>query len=314
MQATQYRIVFDGELMPGMALDTVKANLVRLFKSDSGRIDRLFDQGPVNIKRELSETEADKYLRVLQEAGVKARKEAEARPAPALALVDDSRDDASPATEAVSAMQCPKCGHAQAQAIQCESCGIVIEKYLARQAQLAAQQSLDEPSQPYAPPRAQVAEPLPEFGELKPFSVQGRIGRLRYLAWSMVLSLAALGLLTVAGAIFAFSSLLGIPLMAVLAIGFLVVTVQIGVQRLHDIGWSGWLMLLTLVPVVGSIFPLVMLLMPGSKGANRFGPPQPANSRAVKILAILWLLVPVLGVLAAIALPAYQDYLLRASL
>ena len=50
MQATQYRIVFDGELMPGMALDTVKANLARLFKSDSGKIDRLFDQGPVNIK------------------------------------------------------------------------------------------------------------------------------------------------------------------------------------------------------------------------------------------------------------------------
>jgi len=78
------------------------------------------------------------------------------------------------------------------------------------------------------------------------------------------------------------------------------------VQRLHDLGWSGWLMLLYLVPIIGTVLPLVVLLMPGNPGVNRFGPPQPPNSRAVKILAALWLLVPVIGVLAAIVLPTYQ--------
>lgn len=308
MQATQYRIVFDGELMPGMAADTVKANLARLFKSDAGTIDRLFQQGSVNIKRELNETQANKYLGALQAAGAKARKEPEPRPALSLELVGNA-DKTVPATQATQDMECPKCGHAQAQAIQCESCGIVIEKYLARQAQNTTRSNPGEVSHPYAPPRAQVAEPIPEFGELKPFSIRGRIGRLRYLAWSMVLSLTALGLLLVAGSIFAFSSLAGIPLMGLAIIGFLVVTVQLGVQRLHDIGWSGWLLLLTLVPVIGSIFPLVMLLAPGSKGLNRFGAAPPPNSSAVKILAGLGLLVPVIGILAAIALPAYQNYL-----
>ena len=32
------------------------------------------------------------------------------------------------------------------------------------------------------------AKALPEFATLKPFSVEGRIGRLRFLAWTMVLS------------------------------------------------------------------------------------------------------------------------------
>ena len=49
-----------------------------------------------------------------------------------------------------------------------------------------------EPDSPYAPPRASVGENLPAFATLKPFSVEGRIGRLRYLAWSMVLSLVTL--------------------------------------------------------------------------------------------------------------------------
>jgi uncharacterized membrane protein YhaH (DUF805 family) len=308
MQATQYRIVFDGELMPGMAVETVKANLARLFKSDADTIDRLFQQDSVNIKRELSETQADKYLRALQAAGAKVRKEPEPNPALSLALMDSA--EVTPL--ATAHMECPKCGHAQAQAIQCESCGIVIEKYLARQAQNTAPKALHELNHPYAPPRAQVAEPTPEFGELKPFSVHGRIGRLRYLAWSMILSLSALGLLVVGGGIFAFSSLVGLPVMGLIVIGFLVVTVQLGVQRLHDIGWSGWLILLTLIPVIGSIFPFVMLLAPGSKGLNRFGPPPPPNSRAVKILAVLWLLVPIIGIFAAIALPAYQSALWHA--
>jgi len=39
---------------------------------------------------------------------------------------------------------------------------------------------------------------------------------------------------------------------------------------------------------------------------NRFGPPQPPNSSAVKLLAALWLLVPIIGILTAIILPTYQ--------
>ena len=41
---------------------------------------------------------------------------------------------------------------------------------------------------PYTPPSAQVGEALPEFGELNVFTTNGRIGRLRYLGWSMAMT------------------------------------------------------------------------------------------------------------------------------
>ncbi|MFL9813341.1 DUF805 domain-containing protein [Stutzerimonas sp. VN223-3] len=310
-----YKIVFDGELVPGMAADVVKDNLIRLFNSDTRKIERLFGHGPVNIKRDLSGPEADKYLQALHRAGAKARKEPEQ--VITLALLDNAPERSTDTQAAADQMSCPKCGHGQTVNNQCERCGIVIEKYLARQAQNTQainERIHDVAAQPYAPPRAQVGEPTPEYGELKAFTIQGRIGRLRYLAWSMTLMAAALGLLIIASMGFAISPVLGSILAGLLGIGVLLVSVQISIQRLHDIGWTGWFMLLNLVPVVGTVFPLALLLVPGNKGVNRFGPPQPPNSRAVKILAALWLLMPVIGVLVAIAIPGYQQYVDRAAL
>lgn len=305
MRVEQYKVVFDGELVPGMTADIVRSNLAKLFKSDAEKVDRLFGDGPVNIKRDLSALEAERYVVALERAGARARKELDASKWMNLALAED---DSSPEPAAIASMQCPKCGHAQPPSIQCIECGIVIEKYLARQAQRA---ETDSPSadtlsvvQPYAPPRAPVADHLAEQGELRVFTIHGRIGRLRYLAWSLCLMAVALALWMVASMTLAVSVVPGVILIGIFGLGFLIVSVQIGAQRLHDMGWSGWFMLLNLVPVIGTFFPFVMLLMPGNDGANRFGAPQPPNTRAVKILAAAWLLVPVIGAVAAIALPS----------
>jgi len=323
MTEARFKIVFDGELMPEISADTVKDNLARLFKSDRAKIDNLFGKSAVALKRGLAEAEADKYLNALQRAGAKVRKEREAL---ALGLVEIGEQNvgAPQASAANERMSCPKCGHEQLKAAECVACGVIIEKFLARQTLLAenvavppataAEALTTATPSPYAPPLALVGEAIPEYGELEVFSIEGRIGRLRYLAWSLVIMAAALGLLGIAAMGFAISEVVGWVLLGIVGIGILVVSVQIGVQRLHDIGWSGWLYLLNLVPIVGSLFPLLMLVIPGTNGSNRFGPPQPPNSTAVKILAALWLLVPVLGILAAIAIPAYQDYVTRAGL
>ncbi|MDO8696020.1 MAG: DUF805 domain-containing protein [Pseudomonas sp.] len=333
MPQAKFKIVFNGELMPDALLDEVKDKLAQLFKSDRTKINSLFDGGPIALKRDLSEEEADKYLAALHRTGAKVRKEADL--AASLSLVATEDHDGPAATEVASAsqMSCPKCGHEQSKAQICEACGIVIDKFLARQAELgdsapaptASQAAAVAPTSapisatPYAPPTANVAEALPEFAELKPFGIEGRIGRLRYLAWSLVMMAAALVILGIgASVIFALGSdtslltIIGGLLGTLAFIAMAVVSIQIGVKRLHDIGWSGWLLLVSLIPAVGSVFSIIMLVVPGSTGANRFGPPPPPNSRAVKILASLWLLVPVLGILAAIAIPAYQDYVERA--
>ena len=136
---------------------------------------------------------------------------------------------------------------------------------------------------------------------LKVFSVSGRIGRVRYLGWYMAASLLAMLAYGLAAMIMSFAPIIGGLLMVPLVIATIVVAVQISVQRLHDIGWSGWLLLITLIPVIGSIFALLIMLLPGNPGSNRYGPPPPPNSTGVLILAWCSLLLPLLGFFAALA-------------
>ncbi|MBC9252436.1 hypothetical protein A9179_19395 [Pseudomonas alcaligenes] len=322
MTEARFKIVFSGELMPDMAADTVKDNLAQLFKSNRDKIEALFSGARVPLKRDLAEAEADKYLTALQRAGARVYKEPDLAANLSLVETDDHRSAAAEEPASDEHMSCPKCGHEQAKANECSACGIIIDKYLARQAQLAA--SAAEPAaatataagstpSPYATPKAQVAEAQPEYAELKVFSIQGRIGRVRYLAWSAVMSLIFMAAYLIAALSLAISPVVGGLLITAVVIAAIVVGVQIGVQRLHDLDWSGWLWLLLLVPIANFVMAILMLVVPGTPQANRFGPPPPPNSTAVKVLAFVWLGLPVVaGILAALAVPAYQDYVERA--
>ncbi|CAI8698974.1 MULTISPECIES: DUF805 domain-containing protein [Pseudomonas] len=249
MSEPRYKIVFDGALQPGVDITTAKLNLADLFKSDVAAIERLFNGRTVALKRDLSHSDAQTYLQALGKTGIDARIEAETP-------IELNLSDV----------------HEQSAAVA-------------------------EPDSPYAPPRAAVGESLPAFAPLKPFSVEGRIGRLRYLAWSMVLSLVTLPIVSVfaligLGLVSADSTtglIIGGLLAFFLFLAFAIVGILFSIQRLHDIGWSGWLWLLTLVPFVGSFFPLVIMVVPGNTGANRYGPPPPPNSTAVKVLCSLWI-------------------------
>ena len=44
-------------------------------------------------------------------------------------------------------------------------------------------------------------------------------------------------------------------------------------RRLHDIGRSGWMQLLALIPFVGVIIVLILCALEGQKEANKFGAP-----------------------------------------
>lgn len=318
MNPPRYKIVFDGQLMPEASLEMVKTNLARLFKSDLARIDSLFSGTPVALKRDLGEGEAEQYLTALQRAGAKVRKELDQAASLSLVPTEAETVQAEQVKQAAAPhMTCPKCGHEQAKAAECSACGIIIEKYLARQAQLAeaapAPAAVATAASPYAPPQANVAEQLPQYSELKVLGVSGRIGRVRYLGWLMAMTLCFIPIMLIGTGIAAMSSTLAILVLGIVSIAAVVIGIFIGVQRLHDIGWSGWLLLVHLVPVVGSVFALLMLIIPGTQGVNRYGPPPPPNSTAVKILAWLFLLVPVTGIIAAIALPQYQGYVERAA-
>ncbi len=49
-----------------------------------------------------------------------------------------------------------------------------------------------------------------------------------------------------------------------------------GARRLHDSDKSGWWQLLIFIPSLGILALFILMLLPGTKGDNRFGPPPQA--------------------------------------
>ncbi|MHC8397220.1 DUF805 domain-containing protein [Pseudomonas sp. LB3P93] len=266
MSDNRFKIVFDGALLPGVDVTTAKQNLAALYKSEIAAVERLFTGKTVTLKQDLSQVDAQTYLQALRKTGIDARIESESSIELNLA---DAREHAPANSQPVFA----------------------------------------DPASPYAPPRATVGESPPAYAPLKPFSVDGRIGRLRYLAWTMSLTLVTLAVGSVL-AIFAFAIIsadstagliLGGLVAFILFIAMAVVSIQISVQRLHDIGWSGWLWLLNLVPFVGSFFPFVIMIAPGTNIPNQYGAPPPPNTTAVKVLSSLWVVFIALVFIGALA-------------
>ncbi|QAY78334.1 DUF805 domain-containing protein [Sphingosinicella sp. BN140058] len=66
------------------------------------------------------------------------------------------------------------------------------------------------------------------------------------------------------------AGLLGMVSMLYLLFVF-VASLAAAVRRLHDHDKTGWLYLITLVPLVGWIFYLIMMLTPGTRGENSYG-------------------------------------------
>ena len=62
--------------------------------------------------------------------------------------------------------------------------------------------------------------------------------------------------------------IVAVPVMIVLA----VMSLAVGSQRCRDFGWTGWAMLLVLVPFIGFLFALAIIFIPGNQGENRYGP------------------------------------------
>ena len=82
-----------------------------------------------------------------------------------------------------------------------------------------------------------------------------------------------------------------------IAIYYAVTTVPamaVGVRRLHDTGRSGWWMLIGLVPLVGSIWLIVLMCSDDNPGDNRYGSPPDGTTGNVpkydlRQKALMWL-------------------------
>jgi len=168
---------------------------------------------------------------------------------------------------------------------------------------------------PYAAPNAAVADAFPgsAVGALNPWSARGRIGRLRYVAWGTGAYLVLAVLMALLPVLMGSSARdVGPAMVALLCIPMAVLWIFWAIQRAHDLDRSGWYVLLMFIPVLGMIWGFIWLFRRGTPEANRYGPPPPPNSLGVKILGTVMPVIFVVGIVAAIALPAYSDYVKRA--
>jgi uncharacterized membrane protein YhaH (DUF805 family)/Tfp pilus assembly protein PilE len=165
---------------------------------------------------------------------------------------------------------------------------------------------------PYASPRAQVADARDDqsYAEIKIFSPHGRLGRVRYVGYSAGVTLLMMLVLGILAA--ALAALLGqngaLIVVAVGYIAILVVQILLTIQRAHDMNMTGWISVISFIP----LGVLVFWFWPGTKGANEYGLQPPPNTLVTILLAFILPLVGFVGILAAIAVPAYQDYTIRA--
>ncbi|MDH3635012.1 MAG: DUF805 domain-containing protein [Gammaproteobacteria bacterium] len=170
---------------------------------------------------------------------------------------------------------------------------------------------------PYDAPDALLDTGQEELYQPKIFSFNGRIGRMRYLAYGIGVNLLLMLVMVPLAGATAFmggdpsSSMIGILGIGIFYVLTIVISVMFAKRRLNDLNRSGWWFLLFIVPFVNLLLAIYLIFFPGTNGSNNFGPAPEANSVGVLILGWLMPVFFILGIVAAIAVPAYQDYLSR---
>ena len=56
------------------------------------------------------------------------------------------------------------------------------------------------------------------------------------------------------------------------SLAVLLPTIGVGIRRLHDIGKSGWWLLIGLIPLIGAIVLIVFFVKDSQPGENQYGP------------------------------------------
>ncbi len=140
----------------------------------------------------------------------------------------------------------------------------------------------------------------------KVFSMSGRIGRLRYLAYSFLFNIltvvAIIILMFFASLLFNFievdvavDRVAGLVAMVMLTAAYFV----LAKRRLNDLNKSGWLSLVGLIPIINIFFILYVFFWPGTDERNDYGAKPCENSSLIIFGTVL---VPILFIVIMAAI------------
>lgn len=290
-------LAFYGEIALGHAPEEARRKLTAALGIPPERVDAVFSGRRVVLKKSVPADEAPRYLAKLESIGILARSEPEAAPEPP---ASETAPPAPPAHEEAPPAQpgdvtCPKCGTRQPKRTLCAACATDMPRYAAAQAKIKAEERAASLAALKAstPAAAQAGDDGIEYAVegagLIGTGFAGRIGRLAYFVGGAIVGTAGIFAFLLA---FKTSVWLLVPLLV--AITFL--SLRMAVLRCHDIDWSGWWSLLFLVPYAGSLFSLILLFLPGTRGANDFGrPSRPPGMMALAASLLVFVLALLLG-------------------
>jgi len=61
------------------------------------------------------------------------------------------------------------------------------------------------------------------------------------------------------------------PLYGLYSLATLIPGLAVAVRRLHDVGKSGWMLFIVLIPLIGAIWLLVLMVTDSQQGTNKWG-------------------------------------------
>lgn len=102
--------------------------------------------------------------------------------------------------------------------------------------------------------------------------ISGRAQRSEYWWWVLFVIIGSILASLLDGMLFGFGEASANILEPIFGLAVFLPSLCVAGRRLHDRDMSAWWLLLMLIPVIGSLILLVLYALPGTPGANRFGP------------------------------------------
>ena len=115
---------------------------------------------------------------------------------------------------------------------------------------------------------------------LKKYAVfNGRARRKEYWFFALFNFIFTLVLSVIDGMFGTFDSESGLGVLGgIYILAVFLPAIGVTIRRLHDTDRSGWWILISLIPIIGAIWLLVLLVLDGTAGQNQYGPdPKGAN-------------------------------------
>lgn len=106
------------------------------------------------------------------------------------------------------------------------------------------------------------------------FQFKGRASRKEYwmfILFNAIFAMIAMGLDNVLG--LTFGNLPYGVIYSIYCLAIIIPSFAVLIRRLHDIDKSGWMCLISLIPLIGGIWLFVLMCMKGNPLANQYGAP-----------------------------------------